>query len=155
MDQRAAILVTSRIIAVAIWAYSLFFAFLMGNSIPSLITSLRIEAQNISMGISLVFLAIPVILFFGIARAGWKSEVSTPKPGYFVDKFGEERVAGVVRAIRPKTLLMVVAGLIGAIGVGTTLLTTRSAASYCLSSYFLAVGAGHLYAYLFRNNDRP
>jgi len=143
-----------RIIALAIWAYALLFAGLLGGSLPGLVQSMAIKTEGISVGISLIFLAVPIILFFGVARAGWNHDVTLPSSGYFVRRFGAARIAWFIRLLRPNALLMVVTGLIGILGVANTFMTSRSAVAYCLSSYFLAVGAGHLYALLFRKNSR-
>jgi len=142
-----------RIIALAIWAYALLFAVLFGGSLPDLIESMAIKTESISVGISLIFLTVPVILFFGVARANWSNKFTLSNASYLVRKFGEARIANLIRLLRPNTLLMVVTGLIGILGVVITFMTSRSAVSYCFSSYFLAVGAGHLYALLFRKNE--
>ena len=138
-------------IALSIWAYSVLFAVMMGSSIPSFVQSLPIDVEGTSTGVLLIFVTIPGILFFGVARAGWSDDRSKPNPGFFSTVFGEERATKILTAVRPATLLMIVTGLIGGIGVASTFMSTRSPVSYCLSSYFLAVGLGHVYAYLVRN----
>lgn len=141
-------MVINRIIALAIWAYALLFAVLLGSSLPGLVESMGIKTESISVGISLIFLTVPVILFFGVARAGWNNDFTLPSSGYIVRKFGEARIANLMHLLRPGSLFMIVTGLIGILGVTNTFMTSRSAVSYCLSAYFLAVGAGHLYAFL-------
>lgn len=143
-------MVAERIIAVVIWAYVLLFAALLGSGLPGQIEDLGIRTESISVGISLVFWVVTIILFFGFALAGWNDRFATPQSGFLVQRFGAERVANAIRLMRPSMLLMVATGVAGVCGVTNTFLTTGSAASYCLSSYFLAVGAGHLYAFLVR-----
>ena len=141
-------------IALAIWAYALLFAFLLGDSLPDMVESMSIRTESISVGIALIFLTVPFILFFGVARAGWSNDLAVPNPAYLVRKFGEARVAEIMRLLQPNILLMIVTGSIGVLGVVNTFMTSRSAVSYCLSSYFLAFGAGHLYAIFSRRNSR-
>ena len=143
-------MIVDRIIALAIWAYALLFAVLLGGSLPGLVESMAIKTASISVGVSLIFLTVPIILFFGVARAGWHNDFTLSSSGYLVRKFGEARIASLIRLLRLNTLLMAVTGLIGILGIANTFMTSRSAVAYCLSSYFLAVGAGHLYAFLFR-----
>jgi hypothetical protein len=144
----------NRIIVLLTWAYALVFAAILGSGIPVLIESLQIHSEAISTGISLVFLAVPIILFLGVARSGWSNDVSVSESGFLTQVFGKKRALDLVRAIRPATLLMIAAGLMGVIGIANTFRTTQSPVAYCLSSYFLAVGLGHLYAYLARNRRR-
>ncbi len=144
-------MLVERIIVAVIWGYALLFAVLLGIGIPWQVDSMQISTANISLGISLIFWTVPLILFFGFALAGWKDHFSAPTSGVLVDYFGMERVAGMIRMLRPSLLLMIATGITGVLGVGITLLTHRHAVSLCLSSYFLAVGAGHLYAYLSRD----
>jgi hypothetical protein len=142
-----------RVVVLLVWIYLLAFAILLGNGIPAQIASLSIKAESISTGIALVFLAVPIILFLGVAGSGWITEVPTLKSGILVKTFGEVRVAGVIRSLRPAMLLMSTTTLVGLMGIGTTFLTTRSPVAYCFSSYFLAVGLGHIYALYLRKND--
>jgi len=147
-------MLAERIVVIVIWAYALVFAVMLGIGIPSEVGALAIRTENISLGISMIFWAVAVILFLGFALAGWNDDVATPSSGYLVDWFGAERVAATIKKLRPRLLLMVAAGLTGSLGIGITLATHRSAVSLCLSAYFLAVGAGNLYAYSFNNKSR-
>ena len=143
-----------RIIVVVIWGYALLVALMLGIGIPSQVGAMDIKTDNIALGIALIFWTIPLILFFGFALAGWNDRFNTPTEGYLVDWFGAERLGQLIHMLRPNLLLMVATGLTGAMGVGITLATHVSAVSLCLSSYFLAVGAGNLYALLMNNKDR-
>jgi hypothetical protein len=141
-------MIVVRSIVIAIWAYVLLVAALLGSGIPGQVEAMAINTDGIPLGISLVFWTIPLILFFGFALAGWKDDFATPTSGFLVDWFGAERIANMLRKLRPNLLLMIATGLTGILGVGITLTSHRLAVSLCLSSYFLAVGAGNLYAYL-------
>lgn len=141
----------SRFIAWSIWAYAVVFALLMGGSLPSFVQTLPIDTDRVATGILLIFLTIPIVLLLGFARARWRHEPPRAAGGFFASVFGEQRAAEILEAVRPAILLMIVSLLIGGIGVARTFLTTQSSVSYCLSSYFLAVGLGNLYSYLGRN----
>ncbi len=146
-------MLTERITVVVIWVYTLLFAVMLGMGIPSQVGAMAIKTGSISVGIAMVFWAVAVILFLGFALSGWNDNFSAPTSGYLVEWFGAERVASTIRRLRPNLLLMIATGLTGILGLGITLATHRSAVSLCLSSYFLAVGGGNLYAFLFNNKS--
>ena len=143
-----------KIVAVVVWGYALLFAVTLGIGIPSQVGAMGMTTDSISLGIALIFWAVSLILFLGFALSGWSDDLPTPESGYFVDWFGAERVAAMIRRLRPNLMLMIAAGLTGVLGVGITLATHRSGISLCLSSYFLAVGLGNLYAFLFNKKRR-
>jgi hypothetical protein len=125
-----------------IWFVLLAIAFFQG---------IQVRHATLAPPIRVAYFIIPLftIFAFGASFLQRRSVLDIPPVRWLVDrKFGVGIYDRFLERLRPVTLLMASALIMGIVGLISTYATTQNYAAYFNGSFFLACGLGLLVAYL-------
>ena len=135
----------SKVIIVIIWLFILGDSLRQGISIPSSIMAQTFPAKQLGP----LMLTFPFVFFLVVAflqrkhsfNKGWFHS-------FFDNKYGQGSTERFTKSLRPVTLIMSAATILGVSGIFTTFNTTQEIDHYILSGFFLSGGLGLFGAYL-------